>query len=103
MKILLKDKKTKPPFLFYVKENRSEFDYYAFNDFEMAMEKARVLSISKFPVSIILEPYQDENGEWKMQRTFRYVEGRCHEDDKLLLHVKFYTDAGNCLNDVKLT
>lgn len=98
MKVSLKDKRTKPPFSFYVKENTSSFNYYAFDDFELAMEKARVLSISKFPIAIIMEPYEDEYGEWKMKRIFRFSQGKCKEDEEYLLHAKFYTDVGDCLN-----
>lgn len=98
MRIHLKDKGTKPPFQFFVKENTSCFDYYIFNDFAEAMEQAKLLSQTKFPVSIVLEPYLDEYGEWKMKRPFVFYTGECKEDDAFLLHVKFYTDAGNCLN-----
>lgn len=99
MKILLKNKKEKPPFLFYVKENTSSFNYYAFVELEEAMNKAKILSLSGFPIAIVLEPVKNQDGEWIMKRTFVYAKGRCKQDDKLLLHAKFYTDAGECLND----
>lgn len=40
----MRNKKEKPPFMFYVKEDTSTFNYYVFNDFEEAMNKTRVLS-----------------------------------------------------------
>lgn len=98
MMIKLKDKTTKPPFNFFVKENTGDFDYYIFDNVEDAMNKARILSLTNFPISIILEPFQNKYGEWKMKRTFVYCKGKCKIDDEELLHCKFYTDAGNCLN-----
>ncbi len=49
-KIILKNRREKPPFLFYVKINTANQDYYAFDDFEDAMNKARVLSIAEYPI-----------------------------------------------------
>ena len=98
MYIQLPNKKTKPPFQYFVKENTSNFNYYAFNDIDSALEKARVLSLSKFPISIVLEPYKDSYNEWKMKRTFVFYNGKCEKDEEYLLHVKFYTSAGRCLN-----
>ncbi len=98
MKIVLKDKKTEPSFKYYVKLNTPCFDYYVFDDFEQAMNKARVLSLTEFPIVVVMEPDKDKNGEWMFIQTFIYIQGRCQEDDKKLLHVKFYLDAGECLN-----
>ena len=97
-RIVLKDKKEKPPFKFYVKTNTSNFDYYVYDDFEEAMGKARTLSLMEFPIVVVMEPDKDKNGEWKLVRTFFYVRGKCSEDKTKQLHVKFYTDAGVCLN-----
>lgn len=33
-----------------------------------------------------------------MKRTFWYIHGKCREDEAVLLHAKFYTNAGECLN-----
>lgn len=98
MKIQIKDRKTKPPFGFYVKENTSKIDYYVFDGFEEAMEQARLLSLTRFPVSIVLEPYENEYHEWTMKRIFVFYSGECVESEEKMLHVKFYTDAGECLN-----
>lgn len=98
MNIDLKDRKTKPPFLFYVKTNTSDFDYYAFNDFEKAIAKARTLALMEFPIAFILEPFEDQYHEWLMKRTFIYLKDRLEMDDKEMLHCKFYLDAGDCLN-----
>ena len=37
MIIKLKDKTTKPPFTFFVKENTGDFDYYIFDNVEDAV------------------------------------------------------------------
>ena len=97
-KIVLRDKREEPPFKFYVRTNTSNFDYYVYDDFEEAMGKARTLSITEFPIVVVMEPDKDKNGEWKLVKTFVYVSGRCKEDGTKLLHVKFYTDAGMCIN-----
>lgn len=97
-KIILKNRREKPPFLFYVKINTANQDYYAFDDFEDAMNKARVLSIAEYPIVVVLEPIQNNDGEWVMKRIFLYMQGECRENVEILLHCKFYTDAGNCLN-----
>ena len=71
MKIVLKDKKTEPSFKYYVKLNAPCFDYYVFDDFDQAMNKARVLSLTEFPIVIVMEPDKDKNGEWKFIQTFK--------------------------------
>ena len=98
MKIELKNKKTKPPFQFFVKENIWNPDYYVYNSFEDAMNKARVLSQTKFPLVNVMEVSEDKYGEWKLNYIFMYMKGECKERNERGLHVKFYTDAGECLN-----
>lgn len=98
----LVNKCEKPDFLYYVKENTSSFDYYLFHDYEKAMECARILSLTKFPIAIIREPMQDAYGEWHLEQTHSYVKGECHYKDEYVkqcsLHAKFYLDAGEWLN-----
>lgn len=100
MKYCLSDKLEKPNFLFLVKLNTSNHDYYLFDNFEKAMEKARVLSLSTFPLSIVYEPCIDKYGEWRLQKTYWYINGECsfEERPRMELHAKFYTDAGEWLN-----
>nr|DAV32541.1 MAG TPA: hypothetical protein [Caudoviricetes sp.] len=97
-KILLKNRSERPPFSFYVRENTENYDYYAFDDLNEAMAKARILSLTKYPVVMVMEPWKTKYGEWRMKRTFWYIQGKCREDEAVLLHAKFYTDAGECLN-----
>lgn len=94
----IEEQKRKTTVLFYVKINTANQDYYAFDDFEDAMNKARVLSIAEYPIVVVLEPIQNNDGEWVMKRIFLYMQGECRENVEILLHCKFYTDAGNCLN-----
>lgn len=100
MKIVLKNKSEKPPFRFFVKANTWRSDYYVFNDFEKAMNKARVLSLTKFPIVNVMETYESKIGEWMMRYIFTYIRGKCIEREEPALHAKFYTDAGECLNEV---
>lgn len=62
-KIILKNRREKPPFSYYVKINTANQDYYAFDGFEDAMNKARVLSIAEYPIVVVLEPVQNKDGE----------------------------------------
>lgn len=84
--------------MFYVRKNTSNYNYFAFDDFEEAMDKARILSLTEFPIAMVLEPIKNKYDEWIMKRIFIYMQGECWEDGEILLHCKFYTDAGNCLN-----
>ena len=102
MRIILVDKKEEPLFRFYVKENNSQYDYYAYDDIEMAMEKARTLSLEKYPIIMVFEKFQTSDREWKFRRIFMYYAGKCEIDNQIMLHAKFYLDAGECLNITKL-
>lgn len=97
---ILPDKKTRPGFSFLVKTNTAKHSYYLFSSFERAMNQARVLSLTEFPLVIIYEPCQDKDGEWHLIKTFSYMSGKCYaeEDSRMELHAKFYTDAGYWLN-----
>lgn len=100
MKYILQDKETEPGFKFLVKLNKPEAGYFLYNNAEEAMEKARLLSISEYPISLIYEPVKDRYGEWVMQKTFLCIEGKTIFNDKAVneLHVKFYLESGEWLN-----
>lgn len=100
MQYILHNKYEKPAFSFLVKINTSNHDYYLFTDFEKAAEKARILSISEFPLTVIYEPIIDKDGEWHLHKPYYYMDGKCYyeEHPKMELHAKFYTDAGQWLN-----
>ena len=63
MKILLKNRNERPPFSFYVRENTENYDYYAFNNLNEAMAKARILSLTKYPVVMVMEPWEKQSTE----------------------------------------
>ena len=100
MKYMLKSKTEKPGFSFLVKTNTAKQSYYLFTDFERAMKKARVLSLTEFPLVVVYEPCQDKDGEWHLKKTYSYMGGKAYleEDSRMELHAKFYTDAGEWLN-----
>lgn len=100
VKYTLKNKTEKPGFSYLVKTNTSNPGYYLFTDFERAMNQARVLSLTKFPLAIVYEPCQDRDGEWHLRMTYSYMSGKCYmeENTKMELHAKFYTEAGQWLN-----
>lgn len=100
LKFTLKSKIDKPAFSFFVRTNTAGAGYYLFADLEQALNKARVLSLTQFPLVIVYEPCQDKDGEWHLIKTYSYFSGKCHleEDAKPELHVKFYLEAYQWLN-----
>ena len=50
-----------PDFKYYVKPNTSCYDYYTFQDLEEACIRAKTLSLTEFPVSLLYEPIETEN------------------------------------------
>lgn len=100
MKYSLKSKTEKPGFSYLVKTNTSNHNYYLFTDLERALNKARVLSLTEFPLSIVYEPCVGRDGEWHLKKAYSYMSGKCYleEDSRPELHVKFYTEAGQWLN-----
>lgn len=102
MRITLVNKKEEPPFRFYVKENSSRYDYYVYDDIEAAMQKARTLSLKKYPVTMVMEKFRTAGGEWKFKRIFMFYAGGCEVNNQTMLHAKFYLDAGECLNITEL-
>lgn len=98
MKIEIKSRNEEPPFHFYVKSCKSGDDYYVYNTLEEAMERARVLSITEYPVAFVAEVGMLGN-EYYLYKIFTYTEGTSEvENDEKMLHVMWYTEAGNCLN-----
>ena len=95
---ILKDKKQQPTFKYFVQKEGSN-NYYLFNEFDMAFDKMRELYNS-----YLLEPiFVPMNREWKMRRTFICREFKTDylgDSGDILLHTKFYCDAGECINYV---
>ncbi len=100
VKYILANKETEPGFKFLVKINKADVGYFLYNNTEEAMEKARVLSLSEYPISLIYEPVKDSYGEWVMRKTFLYIDGKPTFNDNARneLHVKFYLESGEWLN-----
>lgn len=100
MKYELKNKKEEPNFKYLVKLNNACYDYYLYNDFESAAEQAHLLSLTTFPIVIVYSVVKNEQTkEYHLKKEFLYFSGECHYSvDRIDLHVKFYTDAGNWLN-----
>lgn len=59
MKYILENKQTNPGFKFLVKINKFKAGYFLHNSVEKAMEKARVLSLTEYPIVVIYEPVKD--------------------------------------------
>jgi len=90
-----------PDFEFMVTRN-GYFDYWLFTDFDSAVKQAQLLQ-KQHPHEIILiyEPYfNTTTREWHAQNTFRIVDNKLTYDKHALplLHLKFYTDAGEWQN-----
>ena len=100
MKYILANKETEPGFKFLVKLNKADAGYFLYNNAEEAMEKARVLSLSEYPISLIYEPVKNGYGEWVMRKTFLYISGKptFNDNAKSELHAKFYLESGEWLN-----
>lgn len=99
-KYVLKNKTEKPGFSFLVKKNTANHNYYLFTDLERALNHARVMSLSEFPLVIVYEPCQDKYSEWHLRKTYSYFSGKCYleENTKMELQAKFYIEAGQWLN-----
>lgn len=94
------NKETKPGFKFLVKLNKADAGYFLYNSAEKAMEKAKLLSLVEYPISLIYEPVKDNYGEWVMRKTFLYIDGKPTFEDNARneLHVKSYLESGEWLN-----
>lgn len=100
MKYILDSKQTEPRFKFLVKLNKADVGYYLYNTVVEAMEKARILSLVEYPISLIYEPVKNSFGEWVMRKTFLYINGKptFNDNSRNELHVKFYLESGEWLN-----
>lgn len=99
MKYFLKDKTTQPLFNFIVVIN-GEFDYYLFEEFDDAVNKARQLSTDR-NIVLIYEPYfNTQTREWRVQNTFRVIDHKIYYEKygDIGLHLYFYINAGEWLN-----
>lgn len=103
MLVKLRSRAEEPPFHFYVKSNTSSNDYYAYDTIEEAMERARVLSLTEYPVAFVAEVGM-LGSEYYLYKIMTYTEGRSEvENDERMLHVMWYTEAGECLNTSGIT
>ena len=73
-----------PDFKYYVKPNTSCYDYYTFQDLEEACIRAKTLSLTEFPVSLLYEPIETEDG-WRMKEIFIYMKGRAIASERIRL------------------
>lgn len=78
-------------------DNTSCYDYYTFQDLEEACIRAKTLSLTEFPVSLLYEPIETEDG-WRMKEIFIYMKGRAIASERIRLHCSFYLRAGHKLN-----
>lgn len=97
----LKNKSTQPEFRYLVQNLGHIEDYWLYNDFNKAYNKMKKLAKNGIG-SYILEPvFIAKTREWKMRKTFFCFDNDVyHEGDKgeILLHAKFYVDAGEWKN-----
>lgn len=92
----------KPLFDFLVRKN-GKHDYYLYNDFDAALNKAIELSKNSFDIGLIYEVYfNTENRQFYGRNTFRTYEGKVEYDKhaKIDLHIEFYVNAGEWLNPI---
>lgn len=94
----MKKKTDRPLFNYLVREN-SSFDYYLYEDFNNALEKARQLSHEG--IGVLFEVYfNTQTREFFAQKTFLVFDGYVHYDKHgpIELHIEFYVHAGEWLN-----
>ena len=94
----LKTSEQTPTFKYFV-QKKGNTNYYLFNEFDKAYDKMKELCNS-----YLLEPiFAPINREWKMRRTFICKDGKIDylgKDGDILLHTKYYCNAGECINYV---
>lgn len=104
-KYKLKDKFTQPNFSYLVQKLGHIEEYWLYNNFDTAYNKMKRLA-KDGEGAYILEPYfATQTREWKMRKTFLCFDNDVyHEGDKgdILLHAKFYVDAGEWRNPFEL-
>lgn len=77
--------------------NADEGLFRDFQDLEEACIRAKTLSLTEFPVSLLYEPIETEDG-WRMKEIFIYMKGRAIASERIRLHCSFYLRAGHKLN-----
>ena len=90
-----------PDFKYYVKPNTSCYDYYTFQDLEEACIRAKTLSLTEFPVSLLYEPIETEDG-WRMKEIFIYMKGRAIGNYSKPCKLRS-ANASDCFLDRKMT
>ena len=104
MKYNLFDKNTEPEFAYAVLTGSSYVDYYLFaeNELEEAMLQLKKEGLAGFRTARIVVPFFSTGDRTWRFKTFMNLDfhNKVIFDDvpRVLLHVKFYTDAGQWLN-----
>lgn len=100
----LTSKQSHPEFNYLVRSN-DNLDYYLFEGFNDAVDKLKEVSLSsKGKIGLLYEPYfNTKKREWYAQNSFTSYDGELeyHKFGEILLHIKFYVDAGEWLNPLK--
>jgi hypothetical protein len=93
-------KNTDNPLFNYIVMQNEEYDYYLYENFDMALKKAMELShITK--ISLVYEiAFNTETREFRGQNTFTVYDGEVIYDKhvQIGLHIQFYVNAGEWLN-----
>ena len=91
-----------PNFRYLVQNLGAVEQYWLYNNFDKAYAKMKSLGRNDRG-SYILEPVCIA-GEWRMKRTFKCFDGIVSYDGRdgdILLHVNFYTEAGEQMNIIE--
>ena len=92
-------KKTERPLFNYLVRANSSFDYYLYENFNDAIEKARQLSHED--IGVLFEVYfNTQTREFFGQKTFLVFDGEINYEKHgpVELHIEFYVHAGEWLN-----
>lgn len=93
-------KKTDRPLFDYMVMENSEYNYYLYDSFDLALKKAIELSYG-MDIGVLYElAFNNETREYRVQNTFTAYDGEVKYDKyaRLGLHVQFYVNAGDWLN-----
>ena len=101
IKYILSSKQEQPDYKFLVQRLGHIEDYWLYNNFDDAYNKMKSLAINDED-AYILEPYFcTKDREWRTKRTFFTIGGETKylgNVGDIMLHFKFYTDAGEWKN-----
>lgn len=102
----LENNSVQPGFQYLVQNLGHIEEYWLYNNFDTAYNKMKRLA-KDGEGAYILEPYfAPKTREWKMRKTFFCFDNDVyHEGDKgeILLHAKFYVDAGEWKNPKEIS